>query len=423
VAWYPAHNPFQADTAYTATVILTANANYTFTGLPAATINGNTASITYNTGTSVTLSYQFPATAATTYHRVTFDSNGGSDVAYQNVYPGGLVPIRPTPTRTNNIFAGWYREAALSTAWNFATDTVAGNITLYAKWVEFEMVQVSAGTFMMGSPDTEPGRSANEGPQHQVTLTSGFWVGIYPVTQAQFQAVMGSNPSEFQAIFGFPSAPPPIGVAENRPVERVSWYAALVFCNRLSVINGRSPAYEMQRADNPAIWSTDPDFWGSVPASNDVRWNAVRIVTESNGYRLPTEAQWEYTCRAGITAAFNWGTNFINDTQANYRAHVIDANNTVAGTTIGATTEVGSYDPNAWGLYDMSGNVWEWCWDGLRTYTSVTSFNPVGPLGTDRVMRGGSWNYSGQGARSAFRASNAPHVRLGSRGFRVVRPE
>ncbi|MCL1992689.1 MAG: formylglycine-generating enzyme family protein, partial [Spirochaetes bacterium] len=130
---------------------------------------------------------------------------------------------------------------------------------------------IPAGTFTMGSPANEAGRSGNEGPQRQVTISAGFWMGVYPITQEQWTRVMGSNPSGGQA------SNPVSGDAQGRrPVTSVSWYDALVFANRLSIMEGLSPAYRL-------FGSTNPDDWGPVPTSNNAFWNAVEIVPGSNG--------------------------------------------------------------------------------------------------------------------------------------------
>ena len=260
------------------------------------------------------------------------------------------------------------------------------------------MVPISAGTFIMGSPDNEPLRDTDE-LQRQITLTKGFYAGIFPVTQGQWKAVMnGTNPSDFNTN-------------DNLPVERVSWYDMIVFCNRLSEQEGLSPVYEIQETEGDnSSWTTDTGKWGAVPGSNNTRWNAVRIVPNSNGYRLPTEAQWEYACRAGTTTAYNTGIS-INVSQANF-----NLSNT--------TTVQGTYLPNAWGLYDKHGNVWEWCWDWYdASYTSGDQIDPVGPaFGSEKVVRGGSFASTNQRIRSAHRGSNYPSFSSDRDSFRLVRP-
>jgi formylglycine-generating enzyme required for sulfatase activity len=273
--------------------------------------------------------------------------------------------------------------------------------------IAISMVQITGGTFTMGSPESEPGRYSEE-TQRQVTL-SGFSISKYPVTQGQYETVMGTNPSYFQV-----STIARYTGTVNHPVERVSWYDAIVFCNKLSMSEGLSAAYRING-------STDPTAWGTVPTNRDTAWD-VEIVVGSNGYRLPTEAQWEYACRAGTTTAFNWGTNTISSSQANYGASSVDANNTVEGTSLDRTTAVGSYAANAWGLYDMHGNVWEWCWDWYGSYPSEAQTNPIGAGSSEspRVRRGGAWSNSGKGARSAYRFSYHPFVRSYSIGFRLA---
>jgi formylglycine-generating enzyme required for sulfatase activity len=257
----------------------------------------------------------------------------------------------------------------------------------------------------MGSPETEPGRSSNE-TQHQVTLTKGFYMGKYPVTQAQYQAVMGKTIEDQQTLANYPLTNY-YGRGNNFPMYFVRWYDAIIFCNKLSMLEGLSPAYRISG-------STDPAKWGDVPINNldpaKTTWDAVQIVEGSTGYRLPTEAQWEYACRAGTTTAYNWGTNQITTDQANYNGTTYLYNGSPAGISRGVTTEVGSFAPNAWGLYDMHGNVWEWCWD----------LEPV--PGSDRAVRGGSWCSIGLYLRSAYRSYSTPPNWQQSAGFRVVRP-
>jgi len=231
------------------------------------------------------------------------------------------------------------------------------------------MVFIEGGTFLMGSPANEPGRANNEGPQHQVTLSS-FYMEKFPVTQAAYQEINGTNPSSFKG--------------PNLPVEQVSWFDAIDYCNKRSVKEGLTPAYAV--------------------TGNSVRWNR-----EADGYRLPTEAEWEYACRAGTRTPFYSG------------ASVSDAG-WHSGNSGARTRPVGEKIPNAWGLYDMHGNVLEWCWDWLGDYTSQAQIDPAGPAaGANRVYRGGCWRFEAHQARSAYRFGNHPNLRTFLAGFRVVR--
>ena len=213
--------------------------------------------------------------------------------------------------------------------------------------VKLEMVAIPGGTFMMGASEAEKVYD-DEMPQHQVTL-SEFYLGKYQVTQAQWEAVMGNNPSYFKGA--------------NLPVERVSWEDAQEFCQKLS-----------QRTKKT--------------------------------YRLPTEAEWEYACRAGTTGAY---------------AGVLDEMAWYNKNSEGKTHAVGQKKPNVFGLYDMHGNVWEWCQDWYGNYSSASQTNPTGPqAGTSRVLRGGSWFNLLVNARAVFRVSLHPSNRDYDFGFRVV---
>ena len=235
---------------------------------------------------------------------------------------------------------------------------------------------------------------------------SSFLMGKYPVTQGQYQAIMGALPS------GLPFSN--YGAGDNYPVYYVSWYDTIVFCNKLSIQEGLDPAYSINE-------STDPAVWGPVPTSNNTTWNGVEIVADSNGYRLPTEAQWGYACRAGTMTPFSTG-NIITTAQANYNGNYPYGNNPT-GIYRERTTPVGSFAPNAWGLYDMHGNVFEWCWDWYGTYPSVAETDPIGPAsGTSRVRRGGAWDYYGQYLRSDYRNASYPAGRYLLVGFRVALP-
>jgi formylglycine-generating enzyme required for sulfatase activity len=244
-------------------------------------------------------------------------------------------------------------------------------------------VRIKGGTYMMGSPADEPEREDDE-IQHQVTV-SGFYMGKYEVTQKEYEEVMGTNPSAFEG--------------DNLPVENVSWYDAVEYCNKRSQKEGLTPAYTISgEGDN-----------------RTVDWNY-----KANGYRLPTEAEWEYACRAGTTTPFSTGNN-ITTSQANYDGNY-PYNNNAEGTNREKTTAVGSFAPNAWGLYDMHGNVFEWCWDWYGAYSGGSQTDPVGAVtSTYRVARGGSWRDDGLYLRSARRDDDYPSSWFYSLGFRLVR--
>jgi len=238
------------------------------------------------------------------------------------------------------------------------------------------LVLIPAGKFMMGSPATEAGRGSDEGPQHEVTISKPFYMGVFEVTQEQYEQVMGNNPSSFKG-------------AKN-PVETVSWDDAIGFCRKLSARTGKK-------------------------------------------VMLPTEAQWEYACRAGTTTTFHTG-DALEPGQANAD---FPANPGVWDTIMAwvgkflpqkaktnQTTPAGSFPPNDFGLYDMHGNVWEWCsdWYGEDYYANSPKTDPQGPdSGLARVLRGGGWGYDPQYCRSADRGRDDPVNRLGYYvGFRVV---
>ena len=235
----------------------------------------------------------------------------------------------------------------------------------YGAWFEFQLPDhdgqgvitqrmrwIASGSFMMGSPEQEKERSPDEGPQHRVSITKGFWLADTPCTQELWQAMTGKTPSQY--------------VGPKRPVENVSWDDVTDALEGLS-----------QR-----LFGLDPG--------------------------LPSEAQWEYACRAGTTTAYNVG-EILSPKDANF-----------AGELKG-TCDVKRYRPNAWGLFETHGNVWEWCRDGKRKYSETPQVDPTGDLeGSDRVMRGGGWVLVAADVRSAYRFAYVPVNRLGNLGFRLL---
>ena len=315
------------------------------------------------------------------------DNGGGTAGAFAWATPDGLVGS-----------AGLQPHGVTFTP----SDTAAYNAktqNVHVRVCPEGMAWIEAGTFTMGSPEDEPNRSTTENreAQHQVTLTSGFYMGKYLVTQEQYEAVIGTNPSYFEGV--------------NLPVEQVSWYDAVEFCNALSAEEGLAPYYNVDKTQE------DPD---NTSSSDTLKW-LVTVNSAANGYRLPTEAQWEYACRAGTTAVFNTGDNITTD-QANYNGNY-PYNGNPEGEYRETTTEVGLFEPNAWGLYDMHGNVFEWCWDWYAVYEPEEQTDPSGAVsGAYRVFRGGSWYDSGRLLRSAYRDVTGPSLRGSALGFRLVRP-
>ena len=242
------------------------------------------------------------------------------------------------------------------------------NLRFY-RAVEFaaptNLVFIPPGTFRMGSPTNEVDRDVNEGPQTAVTISKGFWMGKYEVTQGEYLAVIGSNPSSFT---GDP----------NRPVDSTSWFNATNYCGKLTL-----------------------------------RERAAGRISTNSVYRLPTEAEWEYACRAWTSTRFSYGDDPDYTNATDYAWIDVNSDST--------THPVGQKLPNPWGLYDMHGNLSEWCQDRYGPYPGGIALDPQGPVtGSLRIGRGGLWLRPAILCRSARRAGLPPDFNLNGAGFRVV---
>jgi formylglycine-generating enzyme required for sulfatase activity len=261
------------------------------------------------------------------------------------------------------------------------------------------LVRIAPGEFLMGAPASDTLAQEDEKPQHRVRIARAFWLGAFEVTQRQYRAVTGENPSRFQE-------------SNDLPVENVDWNQAVAFCNKLSASEGLKPYYR---------WPTGERAGG-------------------DGYRLPTEAEWEYACRAGSTtryctgedragvASVSWFADNSGNDLWDSAPFTTEAGGPGHGPEAGRhgcrSHPVGSKQPNAFGLYDMHGNLWEWCSDlyDADYYRRSPDADPVGPKQSDkRVGRGGSWYSSQKYASSTSRDGYAPGHRVGTLGFRVAR--
>jgi len=252
--------------------------------------------------------------------------------------------------------------------------------------VNDQFVLINGGTFQMGSPASEPERSSDE-TQHSVTVSS-FYMAKTEISQREYQAVMGTNPSETKG--------------DNLPVTNITWYDAIQYCNKLSEAEGLTPCYTV--------------------SGTTVTWDK-----SANGYRLPTEAEWEYAARANTTTPFSFG-DYVHNSDANcYNAY--GYNNDASGNWVNGsdaylrrTVAVDQYAANAYGLYNMHGNAAEWVWDWYDAYNTQASTNPTGPeSGNAKIVRGGGWNDHPKHIRSAYRGAHPADVSLYSISVRPVR--
>lgn len=292
-----------------------------------------------------------------------------------------------TKQRAKSLSAQDLQEHSEQSAASAAEDTAERRDTAA---VNDNFLLLPGGTFTMGSPDSERQRQEDE-TRHEVTV-SAFYMDPYEVTQKDYQEIMGENPSYFEGAF--------------LPVENVTWYDAILYCNALSEAKGLTPVYTVE--ENTVSWDRSAD-----------------------GYRLPTEAEWEYAARAGTTTIYNFG-NQVHSDYANFEGsypYLIEENyvsrsnpEVVTSTNRGTTIAVDSLAPNAFGLYNMHGNVAEWCFDYYGEYDLQNTTNPAGAAsGSLRINRGGSYNDFGKHLRSAYRSATNPIDADQNLGFRICR--
>ena len=337
------------------------------------------------TGSGTISTVVSPPAVSTAFYRVAAITNPPAQADYL------VVDLSAGPTASN------YPVSYLSSV-------PSGGWTDEYKTTKLVLRRIPAGMFTMGSPTNELGRESDE-TQHQVTLTKDFYIGVFEVTQKQWERVMGNWPSYFNNTTN----------RDSRPVEQVSYY---------EIRENPLPEFDFWRKGS----AISPNWPQSSQVHADSFMGKLRAKTGHPGFDLPTESQWEYACRAGTGTALNSCKNLTDIDECPSMAEVGrywyngGAGYTQSGDTSVATAKVGSYLPNQWGLYDMHGNVWEWCSDWYGTYPGTVTDPGGAASGSYRVLRGGSW-YSNRArrCRSAYRNYNCPSRRAYSYGFRLSR--
>ena len=325
------------------------------------------------------------APAATESYTVTFETNGGSAVASQSIAEGGTATEPTAPTKTGRIFQGWFSDRTLTAATFDFTTAITVDTTLYARWWNSEV-------FI-------PGRNITVG---------NIIAEDHEVTQGEY---------ETYCTYGGTAPSDTYGVGVNYPAYYVSWYDALVYCNKRSMAENLTPCYTINGSTDPASWPGVVDDGAGKhcgPSSTNTAWNAATCNFSANGYRLPTEAEWEWLARGGDNTKYAWSCKYAgNDTIDDVAWYTTNSGS--------KTHEVKQKAANSKGLYDMSGNVCEWCWDWYGTITATTPAAGTGS-GSCRVYRGGSWSFDASYCAVSNRYYGSSNLRYYNYfGFRVVR--
>ena len=331
---------------------------------------------TYTSAQTVTLA------STTSGASIYYTTDGSAPTSFSTLYGGAIMVSASETIRAIAVKSGWTSSSVTSATYMISSSSTSTSDAGPG------MKLIPAGTFTMGSSTTEVSRSSGE-TQHSVTL-SAFYMDSTDVTQGQYLAVMGVNPSYFSSC------------GTTCPVEDVTWFDAVLYCNARS-----------KKANLDTVYS--------YTAMTGTYGNGVTALTgiaadlSKSGYRLPTEAQWEYAARGGTTTAYYWGDDTATATVSKYAWYTTNASST--------THPVATKLPNPYGLYDMAGNVWQWTNDWYGTYSTTAATDPSGPSsGTGRVIRGGSWSSGASSLRSANRGYYSPDLRYYFSGFRSVRP-
>ncbi len=389
------------------------DANYLFKGWYVGTTKVTAGS--YKVTGDVTLTAKWAEKYTVTYVN---NAHGTAPKALE-VETGTTLAATALPKLTEKgwKFRGWYTDSTFTESTKVSAGyKVTASVTLYAKWEEFNgpddsYVFVKGGT-VVGDSKYNSYYSGVFPSGRTVTLSS-FYMCDHEVTQSEYTAVMGSNPS------GCSSSPLSGEIQGNRPVEYVSWYDAIYFCNKKSVKDGYDPCYSVNG-------NTDTTKWNYTPHNGNMISGTISCNFNASGYRLPTEAEWEFAARGGTetygkTAFANY---FAGAATTNFSASTNSDLAPVGWYTANSsnkTHEVKKKTANALGLYDMSGNVWEWCWDWYGTISSGTVNDPTGAAsGSNKSIRGGSYYKNANHCSVSYRGCDTIYERNDTVGFRLV---